>query len=98
LDWRPGIPKFRSAVREQCWHGLVNKQSERAAWRQFQPHLDKVNEAAKKLPPTIGVTLAEFVVAWATERGGEFERQRREGDRIASPGAHHSEVGQSVFA
>jgi Phage integrase, N-terminal SAM-like domain len=52
--------------REQCWQplGLVSEQSERAAWRQFQPYLDKVNEAAKKLPPRIGLTLAEFVAEW----------------------------------
>jgi integrase len=46
--------------REQCWQslGLISEQSERAAWRQFQPYLGKVNEAAKKLPPRIGLTLA----------------------------------------
>jgi hypothetical protein len=49
--------------REQCWQplGLVSEQSERAAWRQLQPYLDKVNEAAKKLPTRSGLTLAEFV-------------------------------------
>jgi integrase len=52
--------------RKQCWQqlGLVSKQSERAAWAQFQPDLDRVNEAAKKLPPRIGLTLAEFVSEW----------------------------------
>jgi hypothetical protein len=54
--------------REQCWQplGLVSEQSERSAWRQFQPYLDKENDAAKKLPPRIGLTLAEFVEEWRT--------------------------------
>jgi integrase len=52
--------------REQCWQalGLVREQSERAAWKQFQPYLDKVNDAAKKLPSRSGLSLAEFVEEW----------------------------------
>src|SRR5260370_20131982 len=52
--------------REQCWQplGLVSKQSERAAWKQFQPFLDLVNEAAKKLPARTGLTLGEFIEEW----------------------------------
>jgi integrase len=52
--------------REQRWQllGLVSEQSQRAAWRQFQPHLDRVNDAAAKLPPKAGLTLAEFVEEW----------------------------------
>jgi len=51
--------------RERLWQplGLVKEQSERAAWRQFQPYLDAVNEAAKVAPLT-GLTLAEFVEQW----------------------------------
>ena len=54
--------------REQCWQplGLVSEQSERSAWRQFQPYLDKENAAAKNLAPRIGLTLAEFVEEWRT--------------------------------
>jgi integrase len=54
--------------REQCWRplGLVSEQSERSAWKQFQPYLDQENDAAKKLPPRIGLTLAEFVEEWRT--------------------------------
>src|SRR5580704_2186111 len=54
--------------REQCWQplGLINQQSERSAWKQFQPYLDLVNDAAKKLPPRTGLTLAEFVGEWRT--------------------------------
>jgi integrase len=53
-------------VREQCWQplGLVSDQSERAAWRQLQPYLDRVNDAAVKMPPKSGMTLAEFVEEW----------------------------------
>jgi len=42
-----------TSKREQCWQplGLVSEQSERSAWKQFQPYLDKENDAAKKLPP-----------------------------------------------
>ena len=43
--------------------GLVTEQSERAAWKQFQPFLDATNEAAK-LAPRIGLTLSEFVEEW----------------------------------
>jgi integrase len=54
--------------REQCWQplGLVSEQSERSARKQFQPYLDTVNDAALKLPPRIGLTLAEFVDEWRT--------------------------------
>ena len=52
--------------REQCWQllGLVSEQSKRAAWRQFQPYLDRVNDAAIKLPPKVGLTLTDFVGEW----------------------------------
>jgi integrase len=44
--------------------GLRAGQSQRAAWRQFQPYLDRVNEVAIKLPQRVGLTLAEFVQEW----------------------------------
>ena len=52
--------------REQCWQplGLVSEQSERAAWKQFQPYLDRVNDAALKIPQRLGLTLADFVEEW----------------------------------
>lgn len=52
--------------REQCWQplGLVSEQSERSAWKQFQPFLDAVNDAALRLPPRSGLTLSEFVEEW----------------------------------
>ena len=52
--------------REQCWQPLrlVPEQSKRAAWRQFQQYLDRVNDAATKLPPRTGLTLNEFVQEW----------------------------------
>src|SRR5215831_14503892 len=43
--------------------GLVSQQSERAAWKQFQPLLDAVNRTAPQAPKT-GITLAEFVEQW----------------------------------
>jgi integrase len=57
-----------TSKRDQCWQplGLVSEQSERSARKQFQPYLDKVNDAALKLPPRIGLTLAEFVEEWRT--------------------------------
>jgi integrase len=57
-----------TSKREQCWQplGLVNQQSERSARKQFQPFLDTVNDAALKLPPRIGLTLAGFVKEWRT--------------------------------
>jgi integrase len=39
--------------------------SERAAWKAFQPGLDRVNTAAKMLPKS-GMTLATFVKEWRT--------------------------------
>lgn len=52
--------------REQCWQllGLVSDQSKRAAWREFQPYLDRVNDAALKMPARAGLTLAQFVEEW----------------------------------
>ena len=52
--------------RKKRWQplGLVKEQSERAAWKQFQPYLDAVNEVPAKLPPKSGITLAEFVEEW----------------------------------
>jgi integrase len=53
--------------REQRWQplGLVSEQSERAAWKTFQPYLDRVNDsAAIKLPPKTGLTLVEFTEEW----------------------------------
>ncbi len=43
--------------------GPVSSLSERAAWKMFQPYLDRVNAAAK-LPPKTGKTLAQFVQEW----------------------------------
>ena len=52
--------------REQCWQplGLTSEQSERSAWKQFQPFLDSVNDAAVRMPPRTGLTLGEFVTEW----------------------------------
>lgn len=52
--------------REQCWQplGLVGEQSERSAWKQFQPFLDSVNDAALRLPTRTGLTLSGFVEEW----------------------------------
>jgi integrase len=45
--------------------GLVKEMSERAAWKALQPHLDKVNKEALRVPRT-GITLEEFVTEWRT--------------------------------
>jgi len=45
--------------------GPVSKLSERAAWKLFQPYLDRVN-AACKMPQKAGKTLEEFVQEWRT--------------------------------
>jgi integrase len=45
--------------------GPVSSLSERAAWKRFQPYLDRVNDAAK-LPPKTGKTLEQFVREWRT--------------------------------
>ena len=44
--------------------GLLTEQSERNAWKQFQPYLDRVNELAKKWRVRSGMTLSEFVEEW----------------------------------
>jgi integrase len=43
--------------------GPVSSLSERAAWKVFQPYLDRVNATAK-LPPKSGMTLIQFVQEW----------------------------------
>jgi len=43
--------------------GPVSSLSERAAWKVFQPYLDRVN-ANLKLPPKSGKTLEQFVQEW----------------------------------
>lgn len=43
--------------------GPVRSMSERAAWKLFQPYLDRVN-AATKMPPKTGKTLDQFVQEW----------------------------------
>jgi hypothetical protein len=43
--------------------GPVSSLSERAAWKVFQPYLDRVNAEAK-LQPKSGMTLEQFVNEW----------------------------------
>jgi integrase len=50
-------------VRRRVLLGPVSSMSERAAWKLFQPYLDRVN-AATKMPPKTGKTLAQFVQEW----------------------------------
>jgi hypothetical protein len=50
-------------VRRCVLLGPVNSLSERAAWKVFQPYLDRVN-AECKLPPKSGKTLEQFVQEW----------------------------------
>jgi integrase len=52
-------------VRRCVLLGPVSSMSKRAAWKSFQPYLDRVNVAAK-LPPKSGVTLNQFVEEWRT--------------------------------
>ena len=52
-------------VRRCVLLGSVSSMSERAAWKSFQPYLDRVNTAAK-MPPKSGVTLNQFVEEWRT--------------------------------
>src|SRR6266481_1300722 len=52
-------------VRRCVLLGPVNSMSERAAWKAFQPYLDRVNTAAK-MPPKSGITLETFVKEWRT--------------------------------
>jgi len=52
-------------VRRCVLLGPVSSMSDRAAWKSFQPYLDRVNAAAK-MPPKSGVTLEAFVKEWRT--------------------------------
>ena len=63
-----GLQEDGTFKREQCWQpfGLVSEQSERSAWKQFQPFLDSVNDAALRLPQRTGLTLSEFTAEWRT--------------------------------
>ncbi len=46
--------------------GPVSSLSERAAWKLFQPYLDRVNSESAKTPPRTGMTLEQFVREWRT--------------------------------
>ena len=50
-------------VRRCVLLGPVSSMSERAAWKAFQPYLDRINTAAK-MPPKSGITLETFVKEW----------------------------------
>jgi integrase len=50
-------------VRRCVLLGPASSLSERAAWKAFQPYLDRVNDSAK-MPPKSGVTLDAFVKEW----------------------------------
>ena len=52
-------------VRRCVLLGPVSSMSERAAWKAFQPYLDRVNAAAK-VPPKSGMPLETFVGEWRT--------------------------------
>ena len=52
-------------VRRCVLLGPVSSLSERAAWKRFQPYLDRVNAAAN-MPPKSGITLEAFVKEWRT--------------------------------
>jgi len=52
-------------VRRCVLLGSVSSMSERAAWKAFQPYLDRVNTAAK-MPPKSGMPLETFVKEWRT--------------------------------
>ena len=73
--------------------GLVRNVSERAAWKLFQPYLDRVNAEAKS-PPKSGITLECFVKEWrssvAVNLKGSTTRAAESHLR-----AQISEVGQS---
>src|SRR5258708_31482167 len=59
-------------VRRCVLLGPVSSLSERAAWRAFQPYLDRVNTAAK-MPPKSGITLETFVKEWRTTVAGNLK-------------------------
>jgi integrase len=53
--------------------GLVREMSVRAAWKAFQPYLDRVNQANQSRPKT-GITLAEFVQEWRASVAANLKR------------------------
>ena len=74
--------------------GPVSGLSERAAWKLFQPYLDRVNSESVKMPPRTGMTLEQFVKEWRTSVAINLSGHYSTGDGIAPAGAHHSEVGR----
>lgn len=62
--------------RVQRWQslGLVNEQSQRAAWKEFQPTLNRVNEAAMRMPQKSGSTLADYVEEWRRDVAVNLKR------------------------
>ena len=73
--------------------GPVSSLSERAAWKLFQPYLDRANAEAKSQPKS-GITLECFVKEW---RSGVAVNLKGSTTRAAESHlrAHISEVGQS---
>jgi hypothetical protein len=66
--FREDVPQSNGTfkrIRRGVLLGSVSSMSERAAWKSFQPYLDRVNDAAK-MPPKSGVTLEAFVEEWRT--------------------------------
>jgi integrase len=62
--------------RVQCWQalGLVKEQSERAAWKEFQPTLNRINEAAMRMAPKSGSTLSVYVEEWRRDVAVNLKR------------------------
>lgn len=62
--------------RIQRWQalGLVSEQSERAAWKEFQPTLNRINEAAMRLAPKSGSTLSDYVEEWRRDVAVNLKR------------------------
>ena len=62
--------------RVQRWQtlGLVSEQSERAAWKEFQTTLNRVNEAAMRIAPKSGSTLSDYIEEWRRDVAVNLKR------------------------
>lgn len=62
--------------RVQRWQalGLVSEQSERAAWKEFQSTLNRINEAAMRMAPKSGSALSDYVEEWRRDLAVNLKR------------------------
>jgi hypothetical protein len=82
-------------VRRRVLLGAVSSLSERAAWKLFQPHLDRVNAAART-PPKSVLILDSFVKEWRTNVAVNLKQSTTRAAESHLRAQHLAKVGRST--